>query len=66
VTFETQAAVRELAAADGVTMDEEIRLLARAERQRRMGLALAAPHLDSDEEAWLELGARAVSGDEGG
>lgn len=59
VTRETRDAVRALALDDGVTLDEEIQRLARAERQRRMGAALAATPPTDDEQAWLD---RAVDG----
>lgn len=60
VSIETRDAVRALAARDGVTLAEEIRRLARAERQRRMGEALAVDPRD-DESAWLDLAAGEIS-----
>jgi hypothetical protein len=47
----TRAALRELADADGTTLDETIVRLIRIERQRRMGAALAA-NFSADEERW--------------
>ena len=62
VSRSTRDAVRALAVADGITIDEAIARLARRERQRRMGEALAAPAASSaeSEEAsqerdWLDL-----------
>jgi hypothetical protein len=54
VSTSTREAVRALAAFDGVTIDETIARLARRERQRRMGEALASPGA-SDERHWLDL-----------
>ena len=66
VARETRDAVRDLADQDGVTLDEEIQRLARAERQRRLGAALASDHLDDEDRSWLDLGASTVMGaDEG-
>jgi hypothetical protein len=56
VSRSTRDLLRELADGDGLTLDDEIRLLARAERQRRIGRALASADLTSDETRWLELG----------
>ena len=55
----TRAALRQLADVDGITADEELARLLRAERQRRLGLALAAndPSID---EVWLNAGATTV------
>jgi hypothetical protein len=49
VSTSTRDAVRALAVADGITIDEAIARLARRERQRRMGEALAAPAASSAE-----------------
>ncbi len=54
VSTSTRDAVRALAAADGITIDEAIARLARRERQRRMGEALASLD-DSEEQDWLDL-----------
>lgn len=43
-----------------MTLDEEIQRLVRAERQRRIGLALATAPPSSDDEQWLALSARTV------
>ena len=52
----TRDALRRLADSDGVNMDEAIARLLRAERQRRMGAALAAtPSTDSDR-ALIDVG----------
>ncbi|MHB8663394.1 MAG: hypothetical protein ACYDH6_11985 [Acidimicrobiales bacterium] len=61
----TRDNLRHLAADDGVTLDEEIARLVRAERQRRIGHSLAATELDVEERAWLEMGAEAVRDDAG-
>jgi len=58
--------LRALASQDGVTLDEAITRLVRAERQRRIGLSLAAVNLDGDERSWLELSVQAVHDDAGG
>ncbi len=57
--------MRSLADADGVTMDEELRRLARAERQRRIGLSLAAERIDEEAQQWIDISAATVR-DEGG
>jgi aldose 1-epimerase len=57
----TRDAIRALAVADGVTLDEEISRLARAERQRRIGEALSVDRLDEHDRAWLDLGSHAVA-----
>lgn len=59
----TRDAVRELAAKDGVTLDVEIQRLVRAERQRRIGSALAAAEFDEADQAWIEVGVTSVSDD---
>lgn len=61
VAVSTRDAVRTLADADGVTLDEAVKRLARAERQRRMGLALATTVPSSDDEQWLGLSVRTVA-----
>lgn len=58
VAKSTRDAVKRLADDDGSTIDAEVALLARRERQRRMGDDLANWEPDADESAWLELGAR--------
>jgi len=55
VSRSTRDAVKRLAEADGLTIDAEVALLARRERQRRMGDALATWEPDADETAWLDL-----------
>lgn len=61
VTKETRDAVKALADADGLSMDLIIRQLARAERQRRIGLALAATPTSEDDREWLAGTARTVA-----
>lgn len=60
VSTATRDAVKHLAEADGLTIDAEVALLARRERQRRMGDALAAWEPDNDEAAWLDLAVEAT------
>lgn len=60
VAATTRDAVRALADDDGISLDEEIRRLARAERQRRMGHALATAVPTGEDEQWLESSADAV------
>jgi hypothetical protein len=55
----TRDAVRDLADTDGLTLDEEIQRLTRAERQRRLGAALAADP-DEYDSAWLSATADSV------
>ncbi len=63
-TVRVESSVRDLlkvlAAQDGVTMDEEVRRLARAERQRRMGRQLAEPALRDEDRAILDAGVDTV------
>lgn len=65
VTHDTRDGLRDLANADGVTLNEEVNRLVRAERQRRIGHALAALELDEEDSLWLEAGADVVRHDEG-
>ena len=65
VAAATRDAVRALADHDGLTLDEEIARLARAERQRRMGQALAA-EIAADDEQWLDAVADSVNQHAGG
>jgi antitoxin component of RelBE/YafQ-DinJ toxin-antitoxin module len=62
VDVDTRDAVKAIADADGVTLDVAIRRLARAERQRRMGVALAETDADP---AWLDVVASELGKDEG-
>lgn len=66
VTRETRDGLRVLAEGDGVTLDEEVNRLVRAERQRRIGHALAAVELDRDDESWLTVGASVIRNDAAG
>ncbi|MPY91985.1 MAG: hypothetical protein GEV08_02665 [Acidimicrobiia bacterium] len=59
----TRHELRRLADADGVTLDQAIAALVRAERQRRMGEALAAAEVTAADTSWLELGLRTVADD---
>jgi predicted transcriptional regulator len=61
----TRDALRDLAAVDGVTLDEELTQLLRSERQRRMGRALADEPSEADR-AWLESGIATVRDHAGG
>ena len=45
---------------DGVTLDAQISRLARAERQRRMGVALARVELTDEERAGVDLAGEEV------
>jgi hypothetical protein len=65
VTVATRDELRALANADGATLEQAIRQLVRAERQRRMGRDLAAP-ASSEEQAWLDLSAHGGGSDAGG
>jgi hypothetical protein len=56
----TRDALRELAVADGVSLDEETARLVRAERQRRIGAALARTELDDADRRWIALGTAEV------
>lgn len=62
----TRDNLRHLADDDGVTLDDEIIRLVRAERQRRIGQALSASEPDAGEQAWLEMGDEAVRNNAGG
>jgi len=56
----TRDELRLLADADGVSLDEALSRLVRAERQRRMGEALSQPITDTEQE-WLDGGLRTVT-----
>lgn len=60
ISTRTRDGLKRLAERDGVTLDEAIARLVRAERQRRMGEALAAG-LTDDDEAWIDAGLRTVA-----
>lgn len=53
----TRDGLRALADADGVSLDEETARLVRAERQRRIGLALAEHEPTEADRQWLDLAA---------
>lgn len=55
----TRDDLRHLANDDGVTLDELIGRLVRAERQRRIGQALSALEPDAADQSWLEMGVEA-------
>jgi hypothetical protein len=63
-TIRVSKAVRDeigaLAAAEHITLDEMLRRLARAERQRRMGAELAAHEPTSTERAIIAVGLATV------
>jgi hypothetical protein len=62
----TRDNLRHLADDDGVTLDDEVARLVRAERQRRIGQALAATEHDTEEHLWLGIGAETIRNDAGG
>ncbi|MFW2335231.1 hypothetical protein [Ilumatobacter sp.] len=57
VSTSTRDLLKELADADGMTLDAELWALARRERQRRMGLELAEADLDRSDAGWLDMAA---------
>jgi hypothetical protein len=61
----TRDNLRHLADDDGVTLDDEIIRLVRAERQRRIGQALSRSEPDTEERTWIEVGAEAVRNNAG-
>ena len=61
----TRDDLRHLADDDGVTLDDEINRLVRAERQRRIGQALSASEPDTEEQLWLGIGAETVRNNAG-
>ncbi len=63
VARETRDGLRDLAEDDGVTLDEEVNRLVRAERQRRIGHALSAVQIDQEDQSWLDMGADVVGND---
>lgn len=63
VSIETRNEIRQLADADGLTIDQELRALARAERQRRMGAALANTPPSTQDHPIFEGYATAVQAD---
>lgn len=65
VTTTTRDELRVLADADGITLEQALRGLVRAERQRRMGRDLAATTPDEEAQAWLDLSSDAVRSDAG-
>jgi hypothetical protein len=52
----TRDSLKNLASVDGLTIEQEVKQLLRAERQRRMGDELAAIELTDEENDWLGLG----------
>lgn len=66
VSRTTRDSLRLLADDDSVTLDEEISRLVRAERQRRIGHALATNESDADVDAWLDVGASTIGRHAGG
>ncbi len=65
VTTETRDAVKALAEADDRTLDQQIAGMARRERQRAMGRALAQAELTAPDPAVLEGGIRKVDAEIG-
>ena len=61
----TRDDLRHLADDDGVTLDDEIIRLVRAERQRRIGQALSASEPDTEEQTWIAMGVEAVRNNAG-
>lgn len=64
VTRSTRDALKRLAEDDGVTHDEELTRLLRAERQRRMGASLTLQPTTEDR-AWIEAGMSTMGQDAG-
>ena len=63
---DTRDDLRHLAHSDGVTLDEEVTRLVRAERQRRIGQVLGTTRPDTEERTWIEMGADVIRQDAGG
>lgn len=63
VSLPTRDNLRQLAKDDGVTLDQEVARLVRAERQRRIGHVLATSRPDAEERSWLEMGSEVVRSD---
>lgn len=59
LTVEAREELRRLAEESGRTMTDELQVLVRAERQRRMGAALAEPPSD-DDDLWVAMAADEV------
>ncbi len=57
VRVDTRDQIKALAETDGISMEEEIRRLARQERQRRMGIELSTDVSTAAEQAVLDAGA---------
>lgn len=57
VARETADVLRDLATDDGKSISDEVAALVRAERQRRIGHALAGQPLDDNDRAWLDMAA---------
>lgn len=56
----TRDNLRHLADDDGVTLDDEIIRLVRAERQRRIGQALSEPERLGEAQPWIGMSAEVV------
>ncbi|MDQ3642050.1 MAG: hypothetical protein M3450_11470 [Actinomycetota bacterium] len=63
---DTRGHLRKLADDEGVTLDEEVARLVRAERQRRTGQMPASPNRTPKERPWLNIGADVVGNDAAG
>lgn len=57
VSIAARDALRDLAANESVSSAQLIERLIRRERQRQIGMALAAREPDADEQRWMESGA---------
>ncbi len=60
VSTMTRDAVKALAEADDRTLDEQIALMARRERQRQMGIELASVQLTPEDQAVIDSGIATV------
>lgn len=66
VSTRTRNDIRELADSEGLTMGEQLDRMVRAERQRRIGEALAAVPPDADDDRWVDIGVESIGDDAGG
>ncbi len=56
LSLATRDSLKSLASGDGLTIEQEVKQLLKAERQRRMGDELAVLELTDEENDWLQLG----------
>ncbi len=54
VSTATHAELKALADRDAVTLDEALRKLLKAERQRQLGIELASRDTNADDTAWIQ------------